>query len=325
MIRGLGRLKRTLNHVKRQFKPAAVILMYHRIADVLIDPRGTAVSPENFAQHLEYVRRTCHPMRLLDLVEALQTRSLPRRAVAITFDDGHVSIFQKAYPLLASVQIPATAFIVTATIDNPRDFWWDELDRVLLFPENVPDYLDLPVGGQRYSWATDCPEKRLEAYHAVRQLVRTVSDEERQSILMYLCRWAGVERVAPSDCRAMSSAELVHLAQDGLIELGAHTVTHPVLAALPVDDQYAEILSSRSTLEAIIQRPVLAFAYPYGLVEHYTDETVRIVQAAGLRVACTARQGLVEPGNDLFQLHRCEIQNWDIAAFKRHLEWLFVS
>ena len=123
----------------------------------------------------------------------------------------------------------------------------------------------------------------------------------------------------------MASAELVRLAQDGLVELGAHTVTHPILAALPADDQHAEILSSRSSLEAIIQRPVLAFAYPYGLAEHYTDETVRIVQASGFRAACTARQGLVEPGNDLFQLHRCEIQNWDIAAFKKHLEWLFVS
>jgi len=149
VIRGLGRAKRILRHVKRQFKPAAVILMYHRVADVPVDPRGTAISPENFAQHLDYVRRTCQPMRLLDLVEALQTRSLPRRAVAITFDDGHVSISQKARPLLASVQIPATAFIVTATIDNTRGFWWDELDRVLLFPKNVPDYLDLLAGAER--------------------------------------------------------------------------------------------------------------------------------------------------------------------------------
>lgn len=325
VIRGLGRVKRILRHVKRQFKPAAVILMYHRVADVPIDPRGTAVSPENFAQHMEYVHRTCQPMRLLDLVEALQTRSLPRRAVAITFDDGHVSILQKACPLLASVQIPATAFIVTAPIDNPCDFWWDELDRVLLFPKNVPDYLDLFVGGQRHNWATGCPEKRLEAYHALRQLFRTVTDEEREGLLTYLCSWAGVERITPFDCRPMTSAELMHLAQDGLVDLGAHTVTHPVLAALPASDQRAEILDSRSSLEAITRQPVLAFAYPYGLAKHYTDETVNIVQAAGFRVACTARQGLVEPGNDLFQLHRCEIQNWDIATFKRHLEWLFVS
>jgi peptidoglycan/xylan/chitin deacetylase (PgdA/CDA1 family) len=324
-MRGLGRAKRILRRVKRRFKPAAVILMYHRIVDAPIDPRGTAVSPENFAQHLEYVQRTCHPMRLLDLVEALRAQSLPRRAVAITFDDGYASVFQKAYPLLASAEVPATVFISTGNIDDPRDFWWDELDRVLLLPENAPDYLHLRVGGKGYKWATGRQEERLEAYHAIRQLVRTVPDEERGSLLSYLSTWAGVERIAPSDYRPMTSAELVHLAQDGLVALGAHTVTHPVLAALPADDQRAEILGSRSSLEAITRRPVLAFAYPYGQTEHFTDETVRIVQAAGFRLACTASQGLLEPGNDLFRLHRCEIQNWDMAAFEKYLEWLFLS
>jgi peptidoglycan/xylan/chitin deacetylase (PgdA/CDA1 family) len=325
VVKGLGRAKRILRHVKRQFRPAAVILMYHRIADVPVDPRGTAVSPENFAQHLEYVQRTCHPMRLLDLVEALRAHSLPRRAVVITFDDGHASVFERACPLLASAQIPATVFIATGSIDDPREFWWDELDRVLLLPENVPEFLHLTVGGQGYKWATGSREERLAAYHAIRRLVRTVADEECVSLLSYLCTWASVERTAPSDCHPMTSAELFHLAQDGLVELGAHTVTHPVLAALPADDQRAEILGSRASLEGITRRPVLAFAYPYGRAEHFTDETVRIVQAAGFRVACTARQGLVEPGSDLFRLHRCEIQNWDIVAFRKHLEWLFVS
>lgn len=324
-MRGLSRAKRLLRHVKRRFKAVAVILMYHRIADVPMDPRGTAVSPENFAQQLDYVQHTCRPMRLLDLVEAMRAHSLPHRAVAITFDDGHASVFQRAHPLLASAQVPATVFITTGNIDDPREFWWDELDRVLLLSEDVPDTLHLPVGGEGYEWATGRREQRLEAYHAIRQLARTAVDEERESLLSFLSRWAGVERTAPSDCRAMTSAELNHLAQDGLIELGAHTRTHPVLAALPADDQRAEILVSRSSLEAITGRPVLAFAYPYGQTEHFTEETVRIVEAAGLRVACTAIQGLVEPGNDLLRLHRCEIQNWDIIAFRKHLEWLFVS
>ena len=123
----------------------------------------------------------------------------------------------------------------------------------------------------------------------------------------------------------MNSAELTHLAQDDLMELGAHTVAHSVLASLPTDDQRAEIVSSRTGLAALTRRPVLAFAYPYGQAEHFTPETVRIVQSAGFRVACTASQSFVEPGSDLFRLPRCEIQNWDIAAFKKHLEWLFAS
>ena len=191
--------------------------------------------------------------------------------------------------------------------------------------ENVPDSLHLTVGGTEYRWATGCREERREAYSTIRQLVRTTADKERENLLSYLSRWAGVERDVPFDSRAMTSDELAHLVQDGLVELGAHTVTHPVLAALPVDEQYAEIQGSRTSLEAITGRSVLTYAYPYGLAEHYTAETVDLVQAAGFRVACIASQGLAKPGDDLFRLHRCEIQNWDIATFKRHLEWLFVS
>lgn len=324
-MKGLGRTKRMLHPLKRRFKPAAVVLMYHRIADIPIDPRRTAVSLGNFEQHLEYVRETCHPLHLLELVEGLQRHSVPHRAVAITFDDGYASVFEKAYPLLASGHIPATIFITTGGIDGSHDFWWDELDRILLVPDDVPDCLDLPVGSQEYNWPIGCWEERLEVYNAIRQLARTVTDEERETLLSHLSRWAGIERTAPSNSRPMNSAELIHLAQDGLIELGAHTVTHPVLASLPSDDQRAEIVSSRVSLEAITRRPVLAFAYPYGQAEHFSAETVHIVQAEGFRVACTARQGLVEPGSDPLQLHRCEIQNWDVAAFKKHLEWLFAS
>lgn len=323
-MRGLGRAKRILHRVKRQFSPAAVILMYHRIADVPNDPRGTAVTPENFSQHLEYVGRTCHPMRLVDLVEALRAHSLPRRAVAVTFDDGYASVFEGAYPLLASAQIPATAFITTGWIDQPHEFWWDALDRVLL-SEDVPDDLHLSVRGQSYKWTTGSREQRLEAHDAIRQMARAATEEERNTLLASLYAWAGVDRTPPVGSRAMTRAELLHLAQDGLVELGAHTVTHRVLATLPAEDQRAEILESRSRLEAIINHPVLAFAYPYGQTEHFTDETVRIVQNSGFQVACTAVQGLVEPGNDLFWLCRCEIQNWDMAAFRKHLEWLFVS
>ncbi|MBN1657993.1 MAG: polysaccharide deacetylase family protein, partial [Anaerolineae bacterium] len=216
-MRGLGRVKQVPRRVKRQFKPVAVILMYHRIADVPIDPRGTAVAPANFAQHLKYIQETCHPMHLLDLVDLLGRHPIPHRTVVITFDDGHASVFERAYPLLASAQVPATIFVTTGSIDDPHDFWWDELDRVLLLPEDVPDYLHLPLGGQEYQWVTGNSEARLQAYHAIRPLVRTATNEEREKLLSYLYRWADVGRTAPPDCRPMTSAELARLAQDGLI------------------------------------------------------------------------------------------------------------
>ena len=129
-MRGVGRVKKALYAVRRQFKPGGVVLLYHRIVSLSSDPLSLAVSPDHFAQQLEYIYRTCHPMRLLDLVDAVRQRSLPRRAVAITFDDGYSDNFEHAYPLLRSAGIPATIFVSSEQVDTAYEFWWDDLERI---------------------------------------------------------------------------------------------------------------------------------------------------------------------------------------------------
>jgi len=324
-MRGIGRVKKAFRQANRRLRPAAVILMYHRIADVPLDPRGTAVSPARFAQHLEYIQQTCRPMRLLDLVDALQRRSLPRRAVAITFDDGYADNLTQAYPLLAAARIPATVFAISDGISSPREFWWDRLERLLLLSPHLPGRLRIRARDREHEWPTASAEQRELAYHAIRPLLRGLVAAERDRVLADLADWAGPGQAERPDCRPLTDAELIQLTQDGLVDLGAHTATHPILSELSADAQRAEIVASRQRLEAIIQGPVLAFAYPYGQSQHFTDETVEIARAVGFRAACTTIQGSVEPGDDLFRLRRCEVWNWDLATFRRSLEWFFLS
>jgi len=325
VVRGIGRIKKAFCGVRRQFRPGAVILMYHRIADLPTDPYRIAVSPDHFAQHLEYIRQTCYPMRLLDLVDAVQRNSLPKRAVVISFDDGYVDNFYQAYPILASARIPATVFVTSGHIDSPREFWDDELERVLLLPERLPSCLQLRVQGEEYEWPIRSADQRQLAHRAVYRLLLPLTADERLSILAHLASWAGMEGTGRPDYRAMTSIELIQLTQNGLVELGAHTITHPVLSALSADAQYAEIVGSRQRLEAIIGSPVLTFAYPHGRVQDFTDETVEIVETAGFRAACTAIPGVVESGDDLLRLRRYWVHNWDLETFKQSLTSFFVA
>jgi peptidoglycan/xylan/chitin deacetylase (PgdA/CDA1 family) len=123
----------------------------------------------------------------------------------------------------------------------------------------------------------------------------------------------------------MTSAELTQLTQDGLVEVGAHTVTHLVLSTVPAGAQRAEIAGGREMLEAILKKPVLTFAYPHGQDTDFTAETVEIVKTAGFRVACTTIPGAVERGADLFRLRRQFVGNWDPETFKKNLEWLLIA
>jgi len=299
--------------------------MYHQVANLGVDPDGSAVSPDHFAQHLEYIKRTCYPMRLADLVDALSGHSLPHWAVVITFDDGYVDNLTNAYSLLQSAQIPATVFVASGGIDSSSEFWWHKLEQILLTPTDLPERVRVRAQGREYEWDTTSSERRQLAYYAIGDLLRPLPAADRDEVLTDLANWTGFEPTACPDYRLMTSAELMALAQDGLVELGAHTVTHPVLSALPADAQRAEIVEGRRRIEAIIGQSVLTFAYPYGEAPHFTAETVEIVKAAGFRAACTTIYGRVEPGDDLFQLRRCPVHDWDLKTFKRRLASFFLA
>ena len=107
---------------------------------------------------------------------------------------------------------------------------------------------------------------------------------ERASSLRELREQVG-PRALPQDWpRTLSAAELRKLAQPGLIDIGAHTVSHPTLAELSPAEQWAEMFESKRQLEELLERPVSAFAYPFGRRTDYTAETARLAREAGFRL-----------------------------------------
>lgn len=110
------------------------------------------------------------------------------------------------------------------------------------------------------------------------------------------------------------------MAQGGLVEVGAHTVTHPALSTLPVASQRGEILGSKAQLEELLGQQVTSFAYPYG---DLSAETAGIVWEADFAHACSTRTGLVELSTDPFRLPRRHGQDWDGEKCARLLSrWL---
>jgi peptidoglycan/xylan/chitin deacetylase (PgdA/CDA1 family) len=118
----------------------------------------------------------------------------------------------------------------------------------------------------------------------------------------------------------MSAEEVVRLAEGDLVEVGAHTVTHPVLAALPPTAQRDEIQGSKVELEQILNRPVASFAYPHGA---YTDETRALVRDAKYVYACSSDTDAVWQGADCFRLPRVVVRDWDGDTFARWLRGWF--
>ena len=122
--------------------------------------------------------------------------------------------------------------------------------------------------------------------------------------------------------RLVTTEELRRLASGDLIAVGAHTLTHPVLAGRPTRLQHHEIAASKMTLEDVLGRRVSAFAYPFGKHGDYTNETVKIVVESGFDLACSNFAGLIGKAADRWQLPRTFMGDWSGEELERQLRVL---
>ena len=123
--RGYYFSSRVKHRLSNRFHPTARILLYHRIAEVKNDPYQLAVSPDNFREHLEYLRNHFRVVSLAQLANELKAKKIINHTVAITFDDGYADNWQNALPILKELNITATFFITVSAIDQhiPHHFF----------------------------------------------------------------------------------------------------------------------------------------------------------------------------------------------------------
>jgi peptidoglycan/xylan/chitin deacetylase (PgdA/CDA1 family) len=341
-IRVMGKLNAIARRVRNAIAPGALILMYHRVADVDLDQWGLCVTPRHFAEHLEVLQKSVRVLSLRQLTQELEEGKHVHRSVALTFDDGYADNLLNAKPILEQYDIPATVFVANGYVEQVREYWWDELERLFLQPGILPNKLELSLNDQSYQWELgdaanyskadyqkhqgwyaehkNDPTLRHQLYRSVWRLMQPLQADRQQQILSELRTWAEIESTPRSTHRPLTVAELSTLDEGDLVEVGSHTAMHPFLSALPIPLQRQEIQQGKARLEEILGHSVRSFAYPYG---DYTPETVALVQAAGFERACSTVSARVQPQSDRFQLPRVEVLDWDGDAFARKLRRWF--
>ncbi|HET9905479.1 MAG TPA: polysaccharide deacetylase family protein [Anaerolineales bacterium] len=310
--------------VQARIYGGALILGYHRVAEVESDDYEVCVSPEHFEQQMYALRKYTRPIRLAKLVQCLKVGAVPPSSVAVTFDDGYADNLYEAKPVLEKYEIPATVFVCSGY--QGREFWWDELDRLIMTSKADSSVLRLAVGEKPFDRDRHkvISETSFADYRNLRRALYNfllgLDVEERNQAMDAIRNWSGFSSSDVSSARSLSSVELLSLADGGLIEIGAHTRFHPILPRLVLEQQKDEILSSKLELEEILERKVEGFAYPHGRA---TLESTRIVAEAGFSYACTSLQDVVRPGSDLHGLTRFWQKDVDGDKFMQTLNrWL---
>lgn len=292
------------------------ILYYHRISNDHDDYNYTNVSLSNFKQHMEYICANYTVLKLSELLDK-QVYERDEDAVVITFDDGYKNFFDNALPILKQFSIPAACFITTDNIDTGEENWVDAIIQAVFQPSNYVEEIVIHSGLCTYRWKTDILEKRVEAYREIRRIFGSAIDSERKKMLDEIITQTGISKHAKKSKQIMSRDEILRLSKEELIEIGAHTVTHPFLDVLEDDEIDREIIGSKEMLETITERPIKFFAYPFGI---HNERIVRKVEEAGIDIAVTCDQGRVLETTDKLRLPRYCVLNYSREEFAKYLK-----
>ncbi|MEO8288307.1 MAG: polysaccharide deacetylase family protein [Chloroflexota bacterium] len=278
------------------------ILTYHRIADAGsrdLAPTLIDAYPADFEAQMRYLAGHYNVVSSWDIVRALREGyTLPRRALAITFDDGYICFRDTAFPILRRLGLPVTLFVATGYTSNPtRLFWWDAIYRALT--RTAQAEIDIESIG-RLPLRTN--SQREYAFNLIVPIIETRREADAARLVDSILSHCNVE--PNRDAHLLGWDDVASLAAEG-VAIGPHTREHPILAQVSPERARAEIEGSWADLGARIPRPLPIFCYPNGQPYAVNRAAREAVRAAGFAGAVTMVAGLNVLGQtNPFLLHR---------------------
>ncbi len=278
------------------------ILIFHRVLaqpDALFPEVPTAF---DFEQRMRWVRDWCNVLPLAQAVEMLFAGNIPSRALAITFDDGYADNEEIAAPILKRLGLTATFFVSTGFLDGGC-MWNDRVIESIRACEG--DHIDLRTQGLQ-DFALDSPAARRQAVQSILSGIKHHGPAERQAIADAVVATAG----RPPLPQLMMRPDQVRAMRAHGMDIGAHTVTHPILTRLDGDAAHREMQDGKHALESMLGEAVTLFAYPNGVpLQDYSGSHVAMARDCGFKAAVSTAWGSGSMRSDRFQLPR--FTPWD--------------
>lgn len=271
-------------------RPAlGVILAYHRIGTAngsLLDHGLWNASAEQFASQIRFLHNHSDLISLGEMPAAIESGS--GRYTAITFDDGYSDNHDVALPILTDNRATATFFISTGLVDNPRTPWWDELAWIVR--TTTRDRIDVP--GRADPLAIS--DNRAGTIRRVQTAAKRLPGGSLDEFVAQVAESAGTGRI-PRELRPpwLSWDQVREMRQAGM-EIGGHTVNHPVLSRLAPEVQEYELAESFRRIAAELGEPPRSMSYPVGGPEAYDGVTKDAARAAGWELACHYAGGYLD-------------------------------
>ncbi len=271
----------------------ATILMFHGFTDRqhtgCENSQHKHLHVAKFETFLRFLKRH---YQIISLDALVSDQPVPKRAVVLTFDDGFLSNYTLAYPLLKRYEAPAIIYLATEFVDGHRPIWTDRVD-----------------------YALHAAGKTLADLRAAKQRLKALPQEQIDSAVAELEAELGHRLINTNDpsipaiFRTLSWEQVREMQASDLVQFGAHTHTHKILGRCQPETVEWELAQSKAIIERHTGRPCHHFCYPNGWHGDFTETTEQFLAAAGFRTSTTTINGTVRTGQSPYLMPRLGITN----------------
>ena len=259
------------------------------------------------------------------------THELPPRAVVLTCDDGLLNCLTDMLPVLQAENVSCLFFVTDISSEGSRKMlWYEEL--CLLFLCAADGMFEVPYADTVFEADLGPRKQRLALWWDAVQRLSQIDAPARDAFLAAASAVLRVDRPRDTVLRAtvssrrfglLTAAEVRKLESAGMA-IGAHTLNHPVLAQVSSEIANAEICGSRQMLESVVQRPIWAFAYPFGNSLSVTPEVLGLPRTAGFEMAFVNYGGGLGAELPPFAMPRIHVTaDMSISEFEAHVSGFY--
>lgn len=269
-----------------------VVYMLHHISDK--DPKriptneDLKISPAFLEKIILKYQKKGFDFISLDRLYAIlvSEERIARPFVVFTIDDGYLDNYTNGLPVFEKYQVPFAIFVATDFIDKKAILWWDSLEDLIMTHDEVTINT-----GERYLCRSF--QERWDTFRILREKILKLDQSCLEKELSFMFSAYEIDWYAPISNQGMNWEQICILSHHPLCTIGGHTISHPSLTMLSLEDARKEIKDGMAKIENLTQNKVLYFAYPYGTPHEIGEREYQIVMDLGIKMSFMAHQGCI--------------------------------
>lgn len=261
------------------------VFVYHRFCkSKTSEQNANCIDQDTFEWQLNQLRKGWEIIRLKDYWKLLQRGEAAQRVAIITIDDGYKDFYDFAFPLLKKYELTATFFPTVEFVNGNLWLWPDRLKYMLDNTHNP--ILKVRFEGRQFEFHLLSKEDRARAWHELSDFCVSIKNHERINFLLELKKHLNfiIPESPPSDYAPVSWDQLEEMLSYG-IEIGCHTMSHPILSRITEKQLRREVTEAKIEMEQRLNTEIISFCYPNSAPGDINEAVVQAVRNAGFKIA----------------------------------------